>query len=236
MSWLAGCTASGPREAGKTEVPCIVEPMTWPEAAQAAVKDNRAHGLRLSPADKRAAIRLLLAEVEDLSSRAVAELVGCSHHTVEEVRAQVGNLPTSPEPVPQAASPGTSPPPEPAAFRRQLRVATRKGRDGKLYPHKAGPRPGSAATGERQRPAAVADLGAALLVDLRTKAAWVAGYLRCVLRTTGGAHRVEALDEVLGCLDAAELRELARRAEQAAEARGGGQAVTTADAAAALAH
>ncbi len=77
---------------------------------------------------------------------------------------------------------------------------------------------------------------AALLADFRPRAAWVAGYLRCVLRTTGGAHRAEALDEVLGCLDAAELRELARRAEQAAEAGGGGQAVTTAGVAAAPAH
>ena len=59
----------------------------------------------------------------------------------------------------------------------------------------------------------------ALLIDFRAKAEWVAGYLRCVLRTEGGGHRAEALDEVLAALTSDELRQLSRRAEEVAEAR-----------------
>jgi hypothetical protein len=64
---------------------------------------------------------------------------------------------------------------------------------------------------------------AALLTDFRTKAPWVAGYLRCVLRTDGGGNRSAALDEVLAMLDIRELRELSRRAEEVAETRGYGR-------------
>ena len=78
--------------AGRLEIPCIIEPMTWAEAVRAAVADNRTHGLRMTRADKRAAIALLLAEDPDLSSRAIADLVGCSPSTVGEVRTQAGQF------------------------------------------------------------------------------------------------------------------------------------------------
>jgi ParB-like chromosome segregation protein Spo0J len=71
---------------GRLEIPCIIESMTWAEAVRSAVADNRTHGLRMTRADKRVAITLLLAEDPDLSSRAIADLVGCSHSTVETVR------------------------------------------------------------------------------------------------------------------------------------------------------
>ena len=50
------------RQAGRAEIPCIVEPMTWAAAVLAAAADNRLHRVRMTRADKRAAIRLLLTE------------------------------------------------------------------------------------------------------------------------------------------------------------------------------
>jgi hypothetical protein len=60
----------------------------------------------------------------------------------------------------------------------------------------------------------------ALLTDFRSKALWVADYLRCVLRHEGGGYRAEALRELGERLTADELTQLARWAEEAAEARG----------------
>jgi hypothetical protein len=213
--------------AGKPEIPCIVEPMNWAEAVRAAVTDNRTHGLRMTRADKRAAITLLLAEDSDLSSRTIANLVGCSHHTVEEVRSQLGNLPTSSaeEQVPKL---GTSPPPDMSLPSHSTRsAAPRRGRDGKLYSAPARPRSVPSSDMARQHPTvqeeepypAAPQMAPALLIDYRAKAEWVAGYLRCVLRTGGGGHRVEALDEVLAALTNDELRQLSRRAEEVVEAR-----------------
>jgi hypothetical protein len=48
--------------AGRTEVACTVERMSRAEAVLAAAADNRAHGARLTRADTRAVIGLLLTE------------------------------------------------------------------------------------------------------------------------------------------------------------------------------
>jgi ParB-like chromosome segregation protein Spo0J len=84
--------------ADRLEIPCIIERMTWVETVRAAVADNRTHGLRMTRADKRAAIRLLLAEDPDLASRAIADLVGCSHSTVETIRTQAADPPAFSDP------------------------------------------------------------------------------------------------------------------------------------------
>src|SRR4051794_33574561 len=105
--------------AGRSAIPCVVERTSWPEAGQAGVADNKAHGVRLSAKDKRASIRLLLAEVPDLSDRAIAELVGCSPSTVGSVRADVeaglsqvsdpDNCPPPPVGTRQKAEPASGP-------------------------------------------------------------------------------------------------------------------------------
>jgi hypothetical protein len=71
---------------------------------------------------------------------------------------------------------------------------------------------------ERQRPAP-RRMAAALLRDFRPEAAWVAGYLRCVLRAGGDGHRDEALGAVLAGLGPDELDRLTRAAGEAAGAR-----------------
>jgi hypothetical protein len=213
--------------AGRLEIPCSVESMTWTEAVRAAVADNRTHGLRMSRADKRAAITLLLVEDLELSDRAVAELVGCSPSRVGEVRTQLGNLPTSPAEEEQVSKLDTSAVLGVSARAPNRRATPRKGRDGKLYRAPGRPRavPSAGMAGqhlaaqEAYPHAAVPQMKPALLIDFRTKAVWVAGYLHCVLRTAGGGHRVEALDEVLAALTSDELQQLARRAEEVAEAR-----------------
>lgn len=58
------------------------------------------------PTDKRKAIQRLVEAAGDMSSRAIADAVGCCNHTVDCIRGELGNLP-----------------PE-----------KRKGKDGKQYP------------------------------------------------------------------------------------------------------
>jgi hypothetical protein len=70
---------------------------------------NSQHGLHLSSADRRAAIKALVEAQSDLSSSAIAEAVGCSDHTVKAVRDTLG------------------------AGSQSARV---KGKDGKSYPAK----------------------------------------------------------------------------------------------------
>ena len=59
-------------------------------------------------ADKRKAIQRLVESSGELSSRSIADAVGCCNHTVDAVRDELGKFPP----------------------------ATRKGRDGKQYPAK----------------------------------------------------------------------------------------------------
>jgi hypothetical protein len=213
--------------AGRLEIPCIIEPMTWTEAVRVAVADIRTHGLRMTRADKRAAVRLLLTETPEMSDRAAAELVGCSPSTVGEVRTQLDNLPAPPAEEEQVSKLDTSAAPGARARGPNHHATPRKGRDGKLYRVPTRPRAALPADMARQHPTvreeysypAVPQMAPALLIDFRAKADWVAGYLRCVLRTGNGGHRDEALDEVLTVLTSDELRQLSRRAEEVIEAR-----------------
>jgi hypothetical protein len=211
--------------ADSLEIPCIIEPMTWAEAVRAGVADNHAQGVRMTRADKRAAITLLLAEVADLSDRAVAKLVGCSPSTVGEVR----TLSAAPPEEEQVSKLDTSAAPGARVRGPNRRATTRKGSDGKLYRRPGKPHPDPSSNMASQRPAVQEEyphstapqMAPALLIDFRAKAAWVASFLRCVLRTEGGGHRTEALDEVLAALTSDELRRLSRQAGEVAEVRAG---------------
>jgi hypothetical protein len=228
--------------AGRLEIPCIIEPMTWAEAVRAAVADNRTHGLRMTRADKRAAITLLLAEDPDLSSRAIADLVGCSHSTVETVRTQaadppafsssdetqVANLATCSPPATEACSPEVPPPTEtPASTPGRYGVA-RKGRDGKTYHSKSRSSGEPALKANCPSAAGLAPTGLpappvnspARLMDFRRGVRWVAQFLNFALRSPLREHRAEALDELGEALTADELRGIAAWAEEAAGSRG----------------
>ena len=60
------------------------------EALKMAAELNRAHGLKMSSADKRNAIAKLLSASPETSNLAIAECVGCSDHTVKAVRDVLG--------------------------------------------------------------------------------------------------------------------------------------------------
>jgi hypothetical protein len=225
--------------AGRLEIPCIVESMTWAEAVRSAVADNRTHGLRMTRADKRAAITLLVAENPDLSSRAIADLVGCSHSTVETVRTQaadppafsdpeetqVANLATCSPLEAEVPSPAAPPSPELPAAAPDRHGVARKGRDGKTYRQKPG-RSREVVTKASSQPMPAAGLAAppvsspALLIDFRRSVRWVAQFLSFALRSPLREYRAEALDELRQALTADELRGLAAWAEEAAGIRG----------------
>ena len=218
--------------AGRAEVPCTVEPMTWAEAVRAAVADNRAHGLRMTRADKRAAIGLLLAETGDLSSRDIAELVGCSHHTVEEVRSEVGNSPTCQPQEDEAARQDSSPSPAaPSSTRSGLPTRAKGGgkatarRPGRARaggggqprpPPAGGRRRGSARPRAPARPASGRLAGAAH--GLPPRRAVGGAVPHSALRSPDREYRAEALEELREALSAEELRKLAAWAEAAATA------------------
>lgn len=65
------------------------------EALKYALGANAQHGHRRTNADKRRCVEIALVEFGTLSSRAIADMCGVSHHTVEAARPQVGKLPTS---------------------------------------------------------------------------------------------------------------------------------------------
>jgi uncharacterized ParB-like nuclease family protein len=208
---------------GRAEIAALVEPMDWVSAVRAAAGDNRRHGVRMTGADKRAAARLLLDECPDMSDRAVAELVGCSPPTVATVR-QALPPPADRLPVPvdlglqldgqQVKNFYTSHGDPPLAG-----AAPRRGRDGKAYRVTARSGLRARQTPEESRAASpqptglddAPKLSPALLVDYRSKAEWVAQYLRCVLHPAGREHRREALDSVLAGLTPEELRILEER-------------------------
>lgn len=77
------------RKVGLETMSCQVKQGTKTDALLRALGANREHGLRLSTADKRKAIGMALAARPNLSSRQVARLIGCSHHTVESERGKL---------------------------------------------------------------------------------------------------------------------------------------------------
>ena len=63
---------------------------TKAEALIAACLCNSRHGLHLSSADRRSAIKALVEAQSDLSNASIAEAVGCSDHSVKAVRESLG--------------------------------------------------------------------------------------------------------------------------------------------------
>jgi hypothetical protein len=202
----------------------------------------------MTRADRRAAITLLLAENPDLSSRAIADLVGCSHSTVETVRSQaadpppafsgpdetqVANLASCSPLEAEVPSPAAPLPPKLPAVALDRHGAARRGRNGKTYPPK--PRPSRAAvTKAKSRQKSVMPMSAmeaaslpappvdspALLLDFRRGVRWTAQFIKLALRSPAREHRAEALDELRKALTADELRGLVAWAEEAAGING----------------
>ena len=77
------------RKAGRSEIPADVYHGTREDALWFALGANRAHGQRLSGADKRRAIELAYRAWPDLSQVRIAAQVGCAQPYVGEVRAQL---------------------------------------------------------------------------------------------------------------------------------------------------
>ena len=78
------------RKAGRSEILAVVHDGTWPDAVRAALAANQKHGLRLSAADREAAVLLATKEFEGISTRATAELCGVSARTVRRVLKRAG--------------------------------------------------------------------------------------------------------------------------------------------------
>lgn len=85
---------------GFVDYPAVIHKGTRSEALAFALSANKAHGLRYTPADKRRAIELALAQWPGMSNNSIAEYIGCSGMTVSKVReeratgSQSGNLKT----------------------------------------------------------------------------------------------------------------------------------------------
>ena len=75
--------------AGRTEIEAQVQTGTREDALWCALGANRAHGHRLTSADKKHAIELALEAWPDRSQRRIAAQIGCSQQYVGKVRAQV---------------------------------------------------------------------------------------------------------------------------------------------------
>ena len=85
------------RKAGRSEIAADVYHGTREEALWFALGANRAHGQRLSRADKRRAIELAYRAWPDLSQVRIAAQVGCTQSYVSRVRAQVMTSEASPQ-------------------------------------------------------------------------------------------------------------------------------------------
>ena len=77
------------RKAGRAEIEADVYHGTRDDALWFALGANRAHGQRLTRADKQHAIELAYRAWPDLSQHRIAAQVGCTHQYVGKVRAQL---------------------------------------------------------------------------------------------------------------------------------------------------
>jgi ParB-like chromosome segregation protein Spo0J len=77
------------RQAGKAAILAEIIEGDEATALEIAVKANRQHGLRMTSADKRRAIKLVLSKWPQKSNREIARLVGCTDPTVGTVRREV---------------------------------------------------------------------------------------------------------------------------------------------------
>ena len=82
---------------GRTEIEAEVHAGTREDALWWALGANRAHGERLSSADKKHAIELALEAWPDRSQRRIAAQIGCSQRYVGKVREQVSTSSHLPE-------------------------------------------------------------------------------------------------------------------------------------------
>lgn len=89
--WLAeGFTrVEAARRIGRKNLAAQVERGGKHEATWYALGANRTHGLRLSAADKRRAVRIALEERPHASDRMIAEHVGCGHPMVAAIRREL---------------------------------------------------------------------------------------------------------------------------------------------------
>lgn len=77
------------RKCGFVDIDAIVEQGTARDALWYALGANNAHGLRMSRADVRQAIKRALQEFLELSNREIARQIGCGDQLVREVRAEL---------------------------------------------------------------------------------------------------------------------------------------------------
>ena len=75
--------------AGRDEFPCEIRQGGRIDALEDSLKANRAHGMRMTTADKTKAITMALESFPDRGDRWIAELVGVSHPTVGVHRNQL---------------------------------------------------------------------------------------------------------------------------------------------------
>jgi ParB-like chromosome segregation protein Spo0J len=80
--------------AGRNSIEARVVIGTKITALEIALKENLNHGLRLTSADKRRAIKLAAKQWPDKSNREIARLVGCSDPTVADVKQSMLNFST----------------------------------------------------------------------------------------------------------------------------------------------
>ena len=75
--------------AGRTEIDAEIQSGTQEDALWCALGANRAHGHRLTSADKKHAIELALKAWPDRSQTRIAQQIGCSQQYVGKIRGQV---------------------------------------------------------------------------------------------------------------------------------------------------
>ena len=75
--------------AGRAQIEAEILTGTREDALWCALGANRAHGQRLTSADKKHAIELALEAWPERSQRRIAEQIGCTHQYVSKVRGQV---------------------------------------------------------------------------------------------------------------------------------------------------
>jgi uncharacterized ParB-like nuclease family protein len=99
--WLADGfhRLEGRKKQGKSDIECDIREGSLRQAVLYSFTANHKHGLRLSSEDKRYAVAKALndAEWSKMSDRWIADLAGCSHTLVSEMRSQLAESASSKE-------------------------------------------------------------------------------------------------------------------------------------------
>lgn len=82
---------------GKTHAPCEVKPGTWKDALLWAATANQHNALKLTRADKRRAVRMILEAKPAASNREIGKVLGVADTFVGDVRAAVEGKPKPPQ-------------------------------------------------------------------------------------------------------------------------------------------